>query len=290
MLPLVFPVLLFAGVLIATITDLRTREVPDTVSYGLIAIGVLGGLVVALARQDLWFFLERIFGLLVGLVIGAIAYYTRQWGGGDAKLIIGIGAIVGVSRTNLSLIAFLALLVLCGALYGLFALLWLALVTHRKRFLPAFKTYLREPGPHRLRIALVVVGVVIVVGVFFAPPDVQLLLMGLLCALYLLMYSYLFSRVVERTVLLKEYSVGKLTEGDWIAKDVVVRGKTLVSHKTTGITLDDIARLKKANVKTVTVKEGIAFVPAFLLALVVLYALVLWRGEAWVTSAILAAF
>ncbi len=267
---------LFVGFIIAALRDIQVREVPDTVSLGLIVIGLLGGLLIAIVRADVWLFLEHLFGFLAGAAMGLAMYYLRQWGGGDAKLIMGTGAVLGLARDNLQLPEFVVLLVLVGAVYGLLYTIGLALA-HRKAFGPAFVEELRTPRVHRLRIALVVSGVALA-ALFVAVQDAGTrLLIGLaLACAYFLTYMWVFIRVVEKALMVKPYPVGKLTEGDWIAQDVTARGKVLVSRRTPGITLEQIAALKRARVRTVVVRERIPFVPSFLLALIALLALERW--------------
>jgi Flp pilus assembly protein protease CpaA len=279
-MPVIFLILLFAGLLIATYRDVLTREVPDTVSYALIVIGLLGGLIAALVLQDLTFFLERLFGFIGGVAIGMLMFYTRQWGGGDAKLIMGVGAILGLGSNNLQLIEFLILLIFCGAAYGIIYTLVLALSVHRKIFLPAFSLYVRTKFVHRLRIGLVVTGVVFVILIIIAPYDRKIMLGLLLLAIYLLVYAWIFMKVVEQHIMLKQYPVSKLTEGDWVAKDVKAGKKLLVSAKSTGITNAQISALKKSRVRYVLVKEGIPFVPGFLLAFIALLLIHAYMGEA----------
>ena len=67
----------------------------------------------------------------------------------------------------------------------------------------------------------------------------------------------------------KYYPIPKLTEGDWIAEDVKVNGKIICSPKDLGISKEQIKKLKHHNIKKVLVKEGIPFVPSFLIAFVV---------------------
>ncbi|MEK6962778.1 MAG: hypothetical protein AABX70_00005, partial [Nanoarchaeota archaeon] len=92
-------------------------------------------------------------------------------------------------------------------------------------------------------------------------------------------YLVLAMKVLEKTCLIKELPVSKLTEGDWIFKDVRVQGKRICGPKDLGISFKQIAQLKKWRVKQVWVKEGIPFVPSFFFA----YILTLWKS-AWFLS------
>ena len=71
--------------------------------------------------------------------------------------------------------------------------------------------------------------------------------------------------------------VNKLVEGDWVLEEVKVGKKVLVAAKY-GITKEQIAELKKAKVKRVLVKEGIPFVPSFLLAYILALIFYTWQG------------
>jgi hypothetical protein len=66
--------------------------------------------------------------------------------------------------------------------------------------------------------------------------------------------------------MLKLVSPGKLTEGDWLEKEVKV-GKITVRKTVHGLSFREIEILRRHK-KKVLIKEGIPFVPVFLLALI----------------------
>lgn len=270
-------VFLFLGLVIASYSDIRTREVPDTVSYGLIILGLLGGLILALIQKDVTIFVMHLSGFVLGAVLGFLMYYGRQWGGGDAKLIMGVGAILGFSLQNMQFVSFLILMVLAGAAYGMLYTLGLG-ISQRQIFIPAFKKMLRKPSVHRVRIGLIATAILLMILLFLAEGQTRLILAFLILALYVLVYSWIFIQTIEQSIMIKDYRLDQLTEGDWIAEDVTVKKNVLVSRKTTGITKEQIALLKKSNVKKVKVREGIPFVPSFLLGYIALLALQYWVG------------
>lgn len=259
---------LFLGLVIAAYSDVRTREVPDTVSYGLITLGLLGGLIRAIVTDSPAVFGQHALGFLIGLLLGLGMYYGRQWGGGDAKLMMGVGAVLGFSLSDTSLLSFLILLVLAGAVYGFLYTTGLA-ISKRKTFVPAFRKMIRRPTVHRARIGLVVSAALLLVLLFLL-PRARLLIGVVLIGMYLLTYSWIFIKTVEESIMIKRYPVGKLTEGDWLAEDIVRQGRTLAKAKGIGLTKEQIAKLKKSKVRTVKVREGIPFVPNFLIAFVLL--------------------
>ena len=80
----------------ATISDIKTKEVPDWLNFSLIAIGLAIFATKSILEQSYWPILHSLLYVGIFLIIGNIMYYTKQWGGGDAKLLIGIGAILPV--------------------------------------------------------------------------------------------------------------------------------------------------------------------------------------------------
>ena len=77
--------------LIATICDFRTREIPDSIS---IAIAILA--VIASSAGWLGIGLPWVAaGGIVGLMIGYTLFRFAQLGGGDAKLLASLGMLLG---------------------------------------------------------------------------------------------------------------------------------------------------------------------------------------------------
>ena len=76
---------------IAVVTDLKTREIPDWVSLAILAVGILDG----------WFggglacWNDRLYGLGLAAVGCTALFYLGALGGGDAKLLMALGLVVG---------------------------------------------------------------------------------------------------------------------------------------------------------------------------------------------------
>jgi prepilin peptidase CpaA len=100
-------------VIIATIFDLRTREVPDWIALAILTCAVL-------ATSFGWSEIRwpgLITGLLLGCACSAAVFYLGGLGGADVKLIAALGAIVG----PISLLCVLFWTALAGGLIALFA-------------------------------------------------------------------------------------------------------------------------------------------------------------------------
>ncbi len=261
--------LLLVGLGIASWRDLKEREVPDLISLGLLAVGILSAVAIAIVERNPFLIVPSVVGALAGWLIGIALYYARQWGGGDAKLLAGVGAVLGLWAPDYRLISFLALLAIMGALYGIVWCAWL-IMRHRKAFKKSFVEKLRTPTVHRMRLALVGFGIFAVIGIFAAPWPWPLVIAIALGGAYLMVYGRILSKTLEEIALVKELPVSKLEEGDWLAKDVKVKNRTILAARTTGLSKEDIAKLKRASIKNVVVREGVPFVPPFLLALIAL--------------------
>ncbi len=88
-----------------------------------------------------------------------------------------------------------------------------------------------------------------------------------------MMYLIILVRTVEKVSMIKMIEPEKLTEGDWIAKEIKIQGKYITGPKDLGIEKKQINKLialyKKKKVSKVLIKEGIPFVPSFFIAYIV---------------------
>ena len=74
----------FIALVIATITDLKTREVPDWLSYSVIFMGIGIRGIYSLATFDYMYLVYGLAGLGIFVAIAYAMFYTGQWGGGDS--------------------------------------------------------------------------------------------------------------------------------------------------------------------------------------------------------------
>lgn len=273
---LILVVITLISLIIAAFTDLRTREVPDWLSYGLIAIGLGLNLLFSFIYCSYWFFVNSLAGFVLLLIVALIMFYAGQWGGGDSKVLMGLGALIGldVKFTQFPfLISFLVNVLLIGSFYGLS---WSFILAFRnwRNFYKEFKKISHNLKIIKLRIYLFVFVFLMLVfsflsrGTFFSFFFLALLLMSLV-----IFYLWIFVKAIEKTCMIKAVSPDKLTEGDWIMKEVKVNGKYICGPKDLGIEKKQIRELvklyKQKKVKRVMIKEGIPFVPSFLVAYIV---------------------
>jgi prepilin peptidase CpaA len=268
------------ALLIAAIIDFKTREVPDWLSHALIVFGIAAGIIKALLDQDWQPFLLMLGGTLFGLIIGLVMFYAGQWGGGDSKLIIGVGSILGLWLGRYDLITFLINLLLAGSVYGIVWSMVLA-IKHRKTFVIAFREYAGTKKMIKIRIAVIVLAVIgIILSAALMPFPTSLILLSAIACLYIIFYLMLFIKVIEQHIMTHPVDIAKLTEGDWVAEDVKVGKKIICGPKDLGVSREQLATLralkKQKKIKTVLMKEGIPFVPSFFIAFLMYLALGNW--------------
>ena len=81
---------------------------------------------------------------------------------------------------------------------------------------------------------------------------------------FALPFLSIFVVAVEKSCMIKLVSPDKLTEGDWLEKEVKIAGRR-IKKSVHGLSIEEIGALRKAR-KKVWIKEGVPFTPAFLLA------------------------
>ena len=261
---------------IASYTDLKTREVPDWLSYGLVITGVAMNGIFSVALGNASFILHSLLGFGIFFGLAMLMFYTGQWGGGDSKILMGLGAVIGwplpFQQPSL-LFAFLVNILVVGGAYGLLWSISLAIKNWR-RVKKELKKLRKEKGfvkafPVAAALAIVLLAMAFIVQdglfrIFWVIPAGMVLLM---------FYAWIFLKAVEKASMIKWVTPDKLTEGDWIAEEVKVSGKYICGPKDLGIEKKQIALLKelyrKKKIGKILVKEGIPFVPSFFIAFIV---------------------
>lgn len=260
--------------LVSSFTDIRRREVPDWMNYSFLAAAL--GIRSIYSFQGGWnVLLSGFLGLAIAFVVGSIFYVLNQWGGGDAKLLMGMGAALGItypfSSASFTLLWFFLALLFIGAIYGL---MWMIIITIRKP----------QPVGRHFRFLMdeyksIHIASGCIAG-FFIFSSLKLSFLWPLAIFPLaLFYLFLFVESVEQIGFFKDVSVSRLTEGDWLAEDIFVEGRRVVKART--LERKELAVLNRLRVegklKTVLIKEGIPFVPSFLAAF-----LLIQLGMGWV--------
>lgn len=250
--------------LIATYTDIKKREVPDWLNYALI-FSALGLRFIFSFEKGWFFFLSGLAGFLVCLGLAYLFYFANWWGGGDSKLLMGMGALIGINLNfkalDFGLLWFFGGLLFFGVILGI---IWSLVLAFKKwpEFTLNFKNLINSlKFWHYFSLSL---SSAFLILSFFQPYLLSLTFFPIF-----IFYLLCFVKAVEDACFIKTIGIEKLVEGDWLAQDIFIKGKKIFS-KTKVLEKDDLWQLRSLKMENklnnVLIKEGLPFVPSFLLS------------------------
>jgi len=143
-------VVLLAAVIIACVTDLRSRRIPNWLTVSTVVLGfLLNGLIAYPAPLDGVWLAAKGFALAFGLNL--VMYMLHMTGAGDVKLLAAVGAMVGCSN-------FIGIFLLTALIGGVLAIV---LITAKGRVRQTFWNigymvgeWMRWRAPHLSRAQL----------------------------------------------------------------------------------------------------------------------------------------
>ncbi len=262
-------------ILFAVIQDFKMREVANWINFSLIVFALVARFFYSLFTNDWSFIVFGFFGFGVFFVLAHGFYYSRLFAGGDAKLMIALGAVIPIAGTYyenvLIFFVFIIALFLFGALYSLIYSFILSFVNW-KSFAKEFK---KKFYLHRFYFYVSLIFALAFLVLSFI-QDMILMIPALIISV--LPYLYVYLKAVEKSALFKRIDVEKLTVGDWVVGKIKVERKT-VEPNWEGLSEKDLKLLQKNYKKKVLVKYGIPFTPAFLFAFLTIIVLWIYGGD-----------
>lgn len=249
-------------IIFASVQDIKKKEVANWLNYSLLVTALAYRGFYSLVNLDYWFFIYGAIGAVAFAILANALYYSKIFGGGDARLLIGIGAILPFESFMDMIgegIMFIFLLFLIGAVYSIiFSFFILA------RNLDKFKIGFRKNKKILLiSYPIVIILSIIMKSLMFANGGFYFLITLLL--ILPLLYVYLLSLDKCMIQLVKP---DELQEGDWLNEDVKLAKGKVIRKSVHGLSKEDIALLRKAR-KSVWIKEGVVFVPVFLISFII---------------------
>jgi len=263
-------------VLIASIHDLRKREVANWLSFSLIAVALSYRLFYSALSGNWHFSLFGLIGFAVFFAIANLLYYGRVFAGGDAKLMMALGAVVPFYNSFLENITFFGffifIVMFLGGIYGLFYSSWL-IFRNKKEFSKEFLFQLKSRK--KLAVISMISGVILLIAVFVV-GEIMLIIIPALCFLVPLLFSY--AKAIENSCMIKSVNVSEISTGEWLVENLIVKGRKIRAGWQ-GVSEDELEFLRKNYKGKIKIKQGIPFVPSFLIALLFL----LWNplGSFW---------
>ncbi len=257
----------------AMLQDLKKREIANWLNISLVVFALFFRFFYSLFfgidnGEGFSFLIQGLIGFGVFFLIGNLFYYSRLFAGGDANLMVALGAVLPFSMNlteNINLgVLFLLLFLLWGAIYGISWSIYLGF-KNKKNFKKEFQERFNENK--KVVYLSLVLGIIFL---FFGIFEISFIALGIF--IFILPYFWFLAKSIDEASMVKLVNPIKLTVGDWLYKDVVVKGKT-IKATWDGLNEKDISLLKK-NKKKVKVRYGIPYAPVFFLSFLTL--VVLW--------------
>ena len=267
-------VLAFIWIGFATIEDLRKREVANWLNFSLIIFAIGFRFFYCLFASDSFSFLyQGLIGVGIFFVLHKLLYYGRMFAGGDAKLMLALGAILPFSDSffiNMRIfILFFLIFLVVGAIYGLS----ISFILGLKNFKSFKKEFFKLLKSEKKKIFLVMVlGLILMLFGFF-----ESLLFGFGILVFILRSLYIYAKSVDEVCMVKKVESSRLSEGDWLLRDLRL-GKRLIKAKWDGLSKEEIKLIKK-NRKDVLIRNGIPFVPVFFFSFLFLVSIYFFKTE-----------
>lgn len=252
-------------IIFAVIQDLKKREIANWLNFSLAIFALVFRFFYSLFNNSGYeFFYQGLIGFGIFFLLGNLLYYGKVFAGGDAKLMIALGAIIPFSESlfaNLNLaLLFLIFFLIAGALYGVVFSLYLG-IKNKKEFK---KEFLKQFNRNR-RLSYLSL---IFVAIFVALSFFEIIILYIALLIFIFPYIYFAAKAIDESCMVKNVKPSVLTEGDWLYKDVKL-SKGLIKAKWEGLSKKEIYLLKKRN-KNVLIRQGIPFSPVFLISYIVL--------------------
>ena len=266
-------VLALIWIAFATFQDLKTREIANWLNFSLIIFALGFRFFYSLFSESFGFFYQGLIGLGIFFILGNLLYYGRFFAGGDAKLMIALGAVLPFSgnfSVNLKIFAcFFLIFLFVGAIYSIAMSIYFSL-RNLKKFRKEFSSQLRK---NKKLICLVLFLGLVIMALGFL--ESMFFVLGVL--VFILPYLYIYAKAVDEACMIKKIKTSQLTEGDWLYKNIKV-GKKTIKASWDGLKKEEIKQLRK-KYKIILIRYGIPFSLVFLISFLIL--IYFWKTGLW---------
>lgn len=248
------------GLIIAGFQDLKRREIDNWLNLFLLFVSSVYIILKSSSVQEIF---TLFITILLFFVLVNLFYFGRFFAGGDAKLLFAMAPLF-VSNNILSTLFnsgfFLFLLMVSGSIYGICYTIVLAVI-HRDKLKKSFSIEISKKPNQYL---FIFVCVFLVFGLFFRKSFI----LGLIALFFL--FFYVFAKALEKVAMYKKVFPKDLREGDWLVEDIRV-GKKVIPASFEGLSNENLSLIRKTVKNKVLIKDGLPFVPAFILAFILYF-------------------
>lgn len=261
------------ALIFSTVVDIKIKEVPNWISYSLIISAISIRIIAGLATENYFYFIYGLIALIVSYIIAYSLYHLQIWGGGDSKLLIGLSCVFATKPFFLETqFPFILLLFFCialaGATYSVIIATYLG-IKHKSQLVIELKKIWLDKKINLIRRITSLSAIILVTISFFFQNQIKIFLMITSIFVFFYIFLWMFIKSIEKVSMYKLTAVSKLTEGDWLVKDVTLNNEIICKKHANGLTHEDIQKLKQHNITEVKIKHGIPFVPPFLIGLII---------------------
>ncbi len=245
----------------ASISDLKKNEVPNWLSFSLIAIALAYKLFYSVVNWNFSYIHYSLLGLGVFIALAYALYYSRVFAGGDAKLLMAFGAVLSSQSSNSSIFNWVLFILLMFSAGGVWGLLYSARIAVKdsRQFK---KNFIREFGKRRILFIVFLILTLIFLGLGFYDYILFILAMIFIIFPFLVIYA----KSLE-TLMIVSIPARKATIGDWLAEPITIKNK-LIQPDWEGLSESQVKLLANSN-KKIKIKQGIPFIPGILIALII---------------------
>ncbi len=257
--------------ILGSIIDLKTGEIPDRLTIGLALIMMLISAIYSIITSDVYYFITPLFAGGLYFLLGYVIYSQGEWGGGDVKLISGVGCSIGFLKSVDYLtegvipyyLDYLINIALVSSPYLIVYTLLLGLLK------PAVFTDFFNSIKNKIVLMILAASIIPLITAYWMKLGNVIIIYALIPFLIILS---VYLRAVERNALEKTVKVSELQVEDVVANDLVVDGVKVASRRNiSGLTEEDIKKIKSLSKKgkipdEIRIKWGVRFAPIFLMA------------------------
>lgn len=264
----------FAWLAAACVADIKKREIPNWISFSLLAIALAIRGAASIMTKQSSYFLFALLAIVIFLIVANILYYGKLIGGGDAKLLIALSAIFATAPffTKASLLqepfllAFFINILLLGFVYSVVFSAIMA-IRNRKPFSIEFRKEQKRTKIFKICCWIIsfIVFILIVMSLLFDMLFLPFLIL-IFIVFFAMPFLYSFIKAVESSSMIKLLKPSELSEGDLLVAGVKLKN-IIIKPCVHGLSESDIKAIRKAN-KKVLIRQGLPFVPVFLIALI----------------------
>ncbi len=268
-------VLALAFIIFAVLQDIKSKEIANWINFSLVIFALGFRFFYSLFQNDNFsFFYNGLIGLGIFFILGNVLYYSKIFAGGDAKLMIALGAILPYKNIlpNFQIfLDFFFIFLIVGFCYILISSIILC-ARHFKKFRKEFARQFKSNKI--LMIASISLGIILLLLGFV---EGLFAVVGLL--IFLTSYLYLYSKTVDESCMVVKIRSKELREGDWLYSNVRI-GKKTIYAKWEGLSKNEIREIKK-KYKEIKIRQGVPFSPVFLISFLIFSILELLSIRLW---------